>query len=53
MEINYNSTSARIYREFYNTKRMPESLCPYFWKLVFAWPITILLSPFINSYLDN
>ena len=47
MEINYNSTSARIYREFYNTKRMPESLCPYFWKLVFAWPITILLSPLL------
>lgn len=50
MEINYNSTSARLYREFYNAKRMPESLCPYFWKLVFAWPSTILLSPLLIPF---
>jgi hypothetical protein len=50
MEINYNSISARLYREFYNTKNMPQSLCPYFWKLVFAWPITILLSPLLIPF---
>lgn len=50
MEINYKSTSARLYREFYNTKKMPESLCPYFWKLVFAWPSTILLSPLLIPF---
>lgn len=50
MEINYNSISARLYREFYNAKNMPESLCPYFWKLVFAWPSTILLSPLLIPF---
>jgi hypothetical protein len=45
MELNRNSISARVYRDFYNQSQMPESLCPYFWKLVFAWPITIILAP--------
>jgi hypothetical protein len=29
---------------------MPESLCPYFWKLVVAWPITILLTPLLIPF---
>ena len=45
MELNRNSISARVYRDFYNQYLMPESLCPYFWKLVFAWPITVILAP--------
>lgn len=47
MNLNYNSISAKVYRLFYNTHRMPESLCPYFWKLVVAYPITILLLPLL------
>ena len=45
MELNRNSISARVYRDFYNRSTMPDSLCPYFWQLVFAWPITIVLAP--------
>jgi ABC-type transport system involved in multi-copper enzyme maturation permease subunit len=26
---------------------MPETLCPYFWKLVFAWTVTVILSPIL------
>lgn len=48
MKLKTNSLSSRIYREFYNKKEMPISLCPYFWKLVIAWPITILLLPFTS-----
>ncbi len=47
MKINYNSTSSKLYRWFYDTHRMPETLCPYFWKLVFAWFLTIILSPLL------
>ena len=50
MELNYNSLSAKVYRNFYETSRMPESLCPYFWKLVVAWPITILFSPLLIPF---
>lgn len=51
MELNRNSISARVYRNFYETSRMPESLCPYFWKLVAAWPLTILFFPLILPFL--
>ena len=34
MEIHYNSINARLYRWFYNVSDMPQSLCPYFWKLL-------------------
>jgi hypothetical protein len=51
MELNRNSISARVYRNFYETSRMPESLCPYFWKLVAAWPVTILFFPLILPFL--
>jgi hypothetical protein len=50
MELNYNSLSARVYRNFYEKSHMPESLCPYFWKLVAAWPLTILLSPLLIPF---
>lgn len=51
MELKRNSISARVYRNFYETSRMPESLCPYFWKLVAAWPLTILFFPLILPFL--
>jgi hypothetical protein len=51
MELNRNSISARVYRNFYETSKMPESLCPYFWKLVAAWPVTILFFPLILPFL--
>lgn len=51
MKLNINSISARAYRWFYATAKMPESLCPYFWKLVLMWvfilPYTILSLPVI------
>lgn len=43
MELNSNGVSARLYRWFYLTDRMPQSLCPYFWKLVIAYTF---LAPF-------
>jgi hypothetical protein len=46
MILKTDSTSARVYREFYGKSEMPQSLCPYFWKLVVAWPITCILFPF-------
>ena len=46
MILKNDSTSARVYREFYGKEEMPQSLCPYFWKLVVAWPITLLFFPF-------
>lgn len=42
MKLNHNSTSARLYRWFYITDEMPQTLCPYFWKLVIMW---IFLAP--------
>lgn len=50
MELNINSLSARVYREVYNTRHMPESLCPYFWKLVLAYPLFIVLIPLLIPY---
>jgi hypothetical protein len=51
MKLNINSTSAQLYRWFYATQQMPESLCPYFWKLVLTWvfiiPYTIISLPVI------
>ena len=47
MNLNYNSISARVYREVYNTRHMPESLCPYFWKLVLAYPLIAVLLPLL------
>jgi hypothetical protein len=51
MNLNLNSTTSKLYRWFYNTNQMPESLCPYFWKLIVMWiliiPYTIISLPFI------
>lgn len=51
MKLNINSNTAQLYRWFYGTSRMPESLCPYFWKLVLMWtfilPYSILSLPII------
>lgn len=47
MELRINSLSARVYREVYNTRHMPESLCPYFWKLVLAYPLIVVLLPLL------
>jgi hypothetical protein len=49
MKLNHNSLSARLYRWFYITDQMPQTLCPYFWKLVIMWifiaPVGILSLP--------
>lgn len=50
MKLNYNSISAKVYRNFYEKSTMPESLCPYFWKLVVAWPFTILFLPLLIPF---
>lgn len=50
MELKLNSLSARLYRYFYETNKMPNSLCTYFWKLVIAYlliiPLEIIGLPF-------
>ncbi len=43
MKLNSNSIQARLYRWFYDVEEMPQSLCPFFWKLVMMW---LLLIPF-------
>ena len=43
MILDKNSTTARLYRWFYATNEMPQSLCPYFWKLLVMW---VLIVPF-------
>jgi hypothetical protein len=57
MKLNINSVSARLYRWFYSTTQMPQSLCPYFWKLVLMWvfivPYTILSLPCILTDLKD
>ena len=49
MILKENSITARLYRWFYNQKTMPESLCPYFWKLLFMWvfiiPYSVVVIP--------
>ena len=50
MTINYNSFSSKLYRWLYGTNKMPNNLCPYFWKLIVAFvlaiPIFVLTLPF-------
>ena len=57
MELNTNGVSARLYRWFYLTDRMPQSLCPYFWKLViayiFALPVGIIALPMRVTKTDD
>ena len=51
MQLNINSKTAQLYRWFYSTAKMPQSLCPYFWKLAVMWlailPYVILSIPVI------
>lgn len=59
MNLNSNGPSAQLYRWFYTTDRMPQNLCPYFWKLViayvFAAPIFLIALPtrFIRADIDT
>lgn len=57
MKLNINSKTSRLYRWFYATSNMPESLCPYFWKLILMWiliiPYSILSLPIILMELTN
>lgn len=51
MNLSLNSPVSKLYRWFYATGQMPESLCPYFWKLVLMWifiiPYIILSLPYM------
>jgi hypothetical protein len=51
MKLSQNSIGAKLYRWFYSTNRMPQNLCPYFWKLVIMYtvliPYSILSLPLI------
>lgn len=59
MKLNYNSTSAKLYRWFYGEESMPSNLCPYFWKLVvayfFALPLALFTLPllFMGKFSDS
>lgn len=46
MKLNINSISSKIYKYFYNTRILPNNLCPYFWKLVLAYLIIVIFAPF-------
>ena len=46
MKLNQNSISAKLYRWFYATEKMPMTLCPYFWKLVIMWLLIVPVSIF-------
>lgn len=46
MTLNYNSFNAKLYRYFYDANSMPDSICPYFWKLLMAWVFIIPVSIF-------
>lgn len=41
MELNLNSLTAKLYRWFYKQNEMPNSLCPYFWKMIMMYVIII------------
>lgn len=43
MQLNKNSVSARLFRYFYSTEIMPQSLCTFFWALVLAYTFVIPL----------
>jgi hypothetical protein len=55
MKLSPDTLSAKLYRWFYNTSRMPSNLCPYFWKLVFMYlvilPYVIITLP--HQILNN
>jgi len=43
MKLNANSLNAKLYCWFYGERRhrLPNNLCPYFWKLVLAWILVV------------
>lgn len=41
MDLDYNSTTAKIYRWFYGTEKMPKSGCTYWRKAIFAYLLLI------------
>lgn len=43
LKLNHKGITARLYRWFYVEDKMPENLCPYFWKCVSMY---ILLLPY-------
>jgi len=51
MQLSKESTTASLYRWYYATSTMPQSLCPYFWKVVIMYltiiPYTILSLPYM------
>ncbi len=51
MTLKFNSLPAKLYRWFYSTNDMPQSLCPYFWKLTLMWifilPYTLVSLPVV------
>lgn len=47
MELNSKSWYSWYYKQFYNTKILPQSLCIFFWKILLA----IVLLPFIYPIL--
>jgi len=58
MKLNQNSITTRLYKWFYNTEELPQSLCPYFWKLTLMLlliiPYSIITLPvlIVNKF-DN
>ena len=57
MKLDLNSVNAKLYRWFYATQSMPQSLCPYFWKLLIAWtfcvPYAIITAPIRNKLFNS
>lgn len=57
MNLNHNSTSAKLYRWFYGTNIMPTNLCPYFWKsvaaMLFCIPVFLWTAPFMLLHRDD
>ena len=53
MEISKNSITTKLYRWFYSisANKLPNNLCPYFWKTVIMYiliiPISLIVSPAI------
>lgn len=41
--LNPNGLMAKFYSSFYNTLELPNNLCTYFWKTIFA----LIMSPFV------
>lgn len=49
MTLDSNSAIAKYYRWFYATQKLPNNLCPYFWKLLIAVvcaPLAIIIYTF-------